>query len=351
MPALFTSKLLEWDRELNQRLMPWKGEKDPYKIWLSEVILQQTRVEQGWNYYNRFIEAFPTISALAYAEDQQVFKLWEGLGYYSRCRNLLATARLVMSEHNGVLPGTYQELIKLKGIGPYTASAISSFAFGENKAVVDGNVQRVLARYFGVSVSASTSAGKKFYADLAQSLISNESPAKYNQAIMDFGALICKPKQPACLQCIQSTECEAFRLGKVAELPFKEPAMAKKHRWFNYFILESAHHIYLRERTAKDIWQHLYEFLLIETSDDLPVPDKLLKNYLHSPFQVYPATKPYKQVLSHQVIHARFSRIVLSQDINIEGFKAVLKSDIKQFPFPRLISLFLQAELPERTDF
>jgi len=350
MPALFTSKLLDWDRELNQRLMPWKGEKDPYKIWLSEVILQQTRVEQGWNYYNRFIEAFPTISSLALAEDQQVFKLWEGLGYYSRCRNLIATARLVMNDHNGALPGNYHELLKLKGIGPYTAAAISSFAFGENQAVVDGNVQRVLARYFGVSIPVGNAAGKKFYQDLAQSLIPADAPAKYNQAIMDFGAIVCKPKQPACLECVQNTECEAFRLGKVAELPFKEAKLTKRHRWFNYFVIESGEHIYIRERTDKDIWQHLYEFLLVETSADLDPPRHVLRSYIEVPFSISPATKPYKQVLSHQVIHVRFSRVVVASDIPIDGFKPIKKADLDRFPFPRVISLFLEAESPENTD-
>jgi A/G-specific adenine glycosylase len=350
MPSSFTSKLLHWDTVENKRLMPWKGEKDPYRIWLSEVILQQTRVEQGWNYYTAFIEAFPTISALANAEDHRVFKLWEGLGYYSRCRNLLATARLIVNEYSGVFPSTYKELITLKGIGPYTAAAIASFAFGENKAVVDGNVQRVLARYFGVSVSAGSAAGKKFYQHLAQSLILHGFAAKYNQAIMDFGAIICKPKQPACNQCIQNTECEAFLHNKVNELPFKEPKLQKKHRWFNYFLVESEQHIYLRERTQKDIWQHLYEFLLIETDSEAATPRHLLNGHISLPFQFIGGNNNYKQVLSHQVIHAKFSRVFLQQDIEIQGMIRMKKSEFKRFPFPRLISSYIDAELRLHTD-
>ena len=330
--------------------MPWKGEKDPYKIWLSEVILQQTRVEQGWNYYNRFIETYPTVSSLALAEDSKVFKLWEGLGYYSRCRNLLATARLIMNDYGGIFPDNYKELIKLKGIGPYTAAAISSFAFGEKQAVLDGNVQRVLARYFGISVSIATAAGKKFYQDLAQSLIEPVEPGKYNQAIMDFGALICKPKQPACIQCIQNTECEAFLHDKVSELPFKEAKLTKKHRWFNYFIIESEECLYIRERAEKDIWQHLYEFLLVESSSEVDIQASLLNHHINIPFSIVPATKQYRQVLSHQVIHAKFSRIMLSRVIEIQGMIAIKKCNLKHYPFPRLIALYIQAESPDHTD-
>lgn len=330
--------------------MPWKGEKDPYKIWLSEVILQQTRVEQGWNYYNRFIEAFPTISSLAMAEDNKVFKLWEGLGYYSRCRNLLATARLIMSEHNGVFPANYNEIIKLKGIGPYTAAAISSFAFGEKQAVLDGNVQRVLARYFAVSVSVSTASGKKYYRELAQSLLHPDEPGKYNQAIMDFGAIICKPKQPACLQCIQQNECEAFLQNKVHLLPVKQAKLVKKNRWFNYYIIESAECFYISERVEKDIWQHLYEFFLIETGSEPKSPKSLLKKHIHIPYRTVQTNQQYRQVLSHQVVHATFTRILLNEEAEIPGMIAVKKSNLKRYPFPRVITLYLQAELPEHTD-
>jgi len=350
MLSSFTTRLLEWNDSSNHRLMPWKGEKDPYRIWLSEVILQQTRVEQGWNYYHRFIETYPTVTALAQAEDSKVFKLWEGLGYYSRCRNLLATARLVANELGGTFPGSYKELIKLKGIGPYTAAAISSFAFNENQAVVDGNVQRVIARYFGVSISAASSAGKKLFHQLAQNLIDPARPAAYNQAIMDFGATICKPQQPLCLQCVQNTECEAFLHNKVSELPFKEPKAAKKNRWFNYFIVESEQHVYIRERLAKDIWQHLYEFLMIETSQELTDPSVLLKEHFASPFTLVQSGNQYRQVLSHQVVHARFHRLIVSDDLEIEGLIRVKKEQLNHYPFPRVISLYLQAERSNSAD-
>ena len=203
----FTVKLLEWNAASNRREMPWKGEKDPYRIWLSEIILQQTRVEQGLKYYKNFIEAFPTVQELATAEEKKIFKLWEGLGYYSRCRNLIASAKMITSDFNGNFPNNYSDILKLKGVGPYTAAAISSFAFDEPQAVVDGNVQRVLARYFGVSTPIDSIVGKKFYQELAQSLLSNAQPSVYNQAIMDFGAVICKPQTPLCSTCIQREDC------------------------------------------------------------------------------------------------------------------------------------------------
>src|SRR5580698_9523423 len=201
--ADFAKKLLKWHKKENTRSMPWKGEKDPYKIWLSEVILQQTRVEQGWAYYERFLEAFPTIGDLASAPEKKVFKLWEGLGYYTRCRNLMITARRISSQYNGRFPSSYEGIVSLKGVGPYTAAAIASFAFNLPYAVVDGNVERVLARYFGEETPVDTSQGKKFYTGLAASLLDEKQAGRYNQAIMDFGAVICKPQNPLCTQCVQ----------------------------------------------------------------------------------------------------------------------------------------------------
>src|ERR1700749_1524911 len=194
----FTTLLLKWHNGKNSRVMPWKGEKNPYKIWLSEVILQQTRVEQGWSYYEKFVETFPTIHDLATAPEQKVFKLWEGLGYYSRCKNLIATAKRIDTEYKGVFPSTYEELLQLKGIGPYTAAAISSFAFGLPHAVVDGNVNRVLARDFGIETPFDTTEGKKIFSILAQELLDKKNSSAYNQAIMDLGATVCTPRNPLC---------------------------------------------------------------------------------------------------------------------------------------------------------
>jgi len=198
----FAELLIKWNKKENKRVMPWKGEKDPYKIWLSEIILQQTRVEQGLEYYNRFVKVFPEINKLAKAPDKKIFKLWEGLGYYTRCRNLITTARFIVKEKKGVFPQTYEEIISLKGVGPYTAAAISSFAFNLPHAVVDGNVYRVLSRVFGIKKPVDSTEGKKYFNGLANELLSKEQPGIYNQAIMDFGAIICKPSSPLCTACV-----------------------------------------------------------------------------------------------------------------------------------------------------
>ena len=219
--AGFTTLLLKWHKRKNSRTMPWKGEKDPYRIWLSEVILQQTRVDQGWSYYEKFITAFPTIHDLAVAPEQQVFKLWEGLGYYSRCRNLIATAKKIDTEYKGEFPSTYEEILALKGIGPYTAAAISSFAFRLPHAVVDGNVTRVLARYFGEKTPIDTTAGKRLFTELAGNLLDKEHPDVYNQAIMDFGATVCLPRNPLCTDCIQRDDCQARINELTTQLPVK----------------------------------------------------------------------------------------------------------------------------------
>ena len=222
MKLFFTKKLLRWNKKYNRREMPWKGEKDPYKIWLSEIILQQTRVEQGWNYYLKFINTFPSVQQLAHASDTKIFKLWEGLGYYSRCKNLIATAKIIDKEYNGEFPDSYEKILSLPGIGPYTAAAIASFAFNLPYAVVDGNVLRVLTRIGGIKTPADSTKGKTLLNKLALELLDKKQPGLYNQAIMDFGAVVCKPKIPACHDCIMQKNCNAYQLELVAELPVKE---------------------------------------------------------------------------------------------------------------------------------
>src|SRR5579872_3703919 len=252
--ALFSDILLKWHKRKNDRKMPWKGEKNPYRIWLSEVILQQTRVDQGWAYYEKFLDEFPTVHHLAIAPEQKVFKLWEGLGYYNRCRNLIATAKKIDAEYNGEFPTTYEEILALKGIGPYTAAAIASLAFGLPHAVVDGNVTRVLSRYYGEFTPIDSTAGKKFYAELAAELLNKEQADIYNQAIMDFGATICLPRNPLCLSCMQRTACQAQQNGWTTQLPVKEKSVSKKQRWLYYFLVETPDgKAYIRQRTAKDI--------------------------------------------------------------------------------------------------
>ncbi len=342
----FTRKLMRWHKTGNSRNMPWKGESDPYKIWLSEVILQQTRVEQGWSYYEKFIKAFPTVHKLANAPDQQVFKMWEGLGYYSRCKNLLITARTISRDLNGKFPPTYEEILKLKGIGPYTAAAIASFAFNEKKAVVDGNVQRVISRYFGISTPVDTTEGKKLYNTLAQSLIDEDAPGIYNQAIMDFGATVCKPRNPLCEQCIESLECEAFNNGYVHKLPVKEKKLTVKQRWFYYFIIEVADEVYLKKRTEKDIWQNLHEFVLFECDEpgDNPEKDFLIQLFKPGTYRVRTKSEMILQQLTHQRIYGRFFVIEVKPKQKLPGgdYFLVKKKKLREYAFPKLINSFLE---------
>jgi A/G-specific adenine glycosylase len=266
----FSNYLIFWYLQ-NKRDLPWRNETHPYPIWLSEIMLQQTRVAQGLPYYLKFIEAFPTVFDLARASEEQVLKLWQGLGYYSRARNLHATAREIAFEHNGNFPDSYDGLLKLKGVGDYTASAIASICYNEPTAVVDGNVYRVLSRVFGIDTAVNSSTGVKEFKLLAQELIDVEQPGTYNQAIMEFGARYCVPQNPDCANCIFSDRCEAFRKRQVDMLPVKIRKQKIKERHFNYLVLlsEEEQATILRRRNKKGIWQSLYEFPLIETSAEV----------------------------------------------------------------------------------
>jgi A/G-specific adenine glycosylase len=348
MKPVFARKLLKWNQHKNKRQMPWKGVKDPYKIWLSEIILQQTRVEQGWAYYEKFIKTFSSIKHLAKATDEKVFKLWEGLGYYSRCKNLLATARIVVKDHKGIFPSEYEKIKNLKGIGPYTAAAIASFAFNKPYAVVDGNVQRILARYFGITTPVDTSAGKKLFNQLAQALLDKDNPAIYNQAIMDFGATICKPQNPLCTICVQRNECVAYNLDQVKALPVKEKAIVKKERWFYYYLFVLNKQVYVKKRTAKDIWQNLHEFVLEETdkSQDTGVAQSAFFKKLigKQSFTVIAASKIYRQQLSHQYINGQFVIINLKKPLpGLKGYLLIENKKIKRLAFPGLINQYLQS--------
>lgn len=342
----FTQNLLFWNQHSNTREMPWKGENDPYKIWLSEIILQQTRVEQGLSYYQRFVERFPTVLDLALADDAEVFKYWEGLGYYSRCRNLLATARKIAFELQGNFPSSYEGLLSLKGIGPYTAAAISSFAYGLPKAVLDGNVFRVLSRYFGIDTPTDSPPGKKLYAQLAEALLAAEQPGTYNQAIMDFGAVICKPKQPLCPQCPQKDDCEAFKLGVQANLPVKEKRIKRRNRYFYYFLLKWENGVYLRQRLSNDIWQQLHEWVLVETEEQLTGS---ASDYFYALIaQIGPldaaaitVSEEYRQQLSHQTIVGRFIEATLKAPLPANSGYVWMSADkVRQLAFPRFITAF-----------
>jgi A/G-specific adenine glycosylase len=344
----FTKLLLKWHKDQNDRSMPWKGEKDPYKIWLSEIILQQTRVEQGLAYYNRFVNAFPDVGRLACASEQKVFKLWEGLGYYNRCRNLIETARIISRDYHGHFPASYEEIRKLRGIGPYTAAAIASFAFDLPYAVVDGNVERVLSRYFGISTPVDTAPGKRLYAQLASSLLARDQPGTYNQSIMDFGATICKPRNPLCPVCVQRKDCQARIHGWTETLPVKGKVKEKRRRLLYYLIVETPEEqVYIRERTGKDIWQGLYEFVLWETNRPVTAEGFSGSRFVRELFgrrklTVTHISRLYRQELSHQTIEGCFITIRLEKPpAKLGNYFPVGKKELPKYAFPKFINAWL----------
>lgn len=339
---LFVQKLLTWNKKKNNRQMPWKGEKDPYKIWLSEIILQQTRVEQGLKYYQNFIKAFPNVHALAKAPDEKIFKLWEGLGYYTRCRNLITTSKFISKDLKGIFPGDFESILQLKGIGNYTASAIASFAYNLPYAVLDGNVFRVLSRIFDIEIPIDTAEGKKIFFQLAQTVLPKTKAGEYNQAIMDFGAVICKP-YPECKACFFNKYCKAYLQGKQDLLPIKEKKIKIKERWLNYFIIKFKDSVLIRQRTSKDIWQQLFEFLLIETGE--AVSSKTILKLFTEQYGVEifhcKASHSMKQKLSHQLINFSFLELELNGKENFPGFSWVKTSQLNQYAFPKALQEFV----------
>ncbi len=355
--AHFTPQLLQW-AATQDRPMPWKGERDPYRIWLSEVILQQTRVEQGWPYYLRFVENYPTVHHLADAPEDAVMKLWEGLGYYSRARNLHATAKHVANELEGQFPDSYLGLLTLKGVGEYTAAAIASFAYDLPHAVLDGNVYRVLARYFGIETPTDAPAAKREFSALANALLDTARPAAFNQAMMDFGATVCTPAQPRCPVCPLQADCTAYRLNKVAELPRKSKAKARKDRFFVYAVFRYRGDTFIQQRIAQDIWQNLYEFPLLELPklpDDFnELPPLLLRHWFGEKIPAdldVTISKPFRQTLTHRQVTAVFCEMNLPDDTLPAFFEAspfpdwlrISKAELKKnIAVPRVIDWYLQ---------
>lgn len=339
----FSKVLIHWYLQ-NQRDLPWRKTKDPYRIWLSEIMLQQTRVAQGLPYFLKFVDAFPTVFDLAKAEEQRVLKLWQGLGYYSRARNLHFTAKYIAEELNGKFPNTFSELKKLKGVGDYTAAAIASICFDEPAAVVDGNVYRVLARYFGIHTPINSTPGIKEFKILAQELIDPNQPANYNQAIMDFGALHCKPKNPLCSECDFNETCWAYRKAEVEKLPVKEKKIKIKHRYFNYLVIVTDDgNTLLEEREGNGIWKGLYQFPLVESKKEIEATtltnleefqERIPKDYSISLFN----DKAIVHKLSHQHLHTRFWIITSKQQ---DRFSIPWKT-VEDYPVPVLISNFLK---------
>ncbi|MFD0964447.1 A/G-specific adenine glycosylase [Pseudofulvibacter geojedonensis] len=336
-------KLISWYL-VNKRDMPWRNTTDPYKIWLSEIMLQQTRVAQGMPYYLSFINAFPTVHDLAKANEDEVLKLWQGLGYYSRARNLHATAKFVSRELNGLFPNNYNGLLSLKGVGDYTASAIASICFGEPKAVLDGNVFRVLSRVFNIDTPINESIGKKEFALLASELLDKDNPATYNQAIMEFGAIHCKPQSPLCNNCILIDSCQAYKSNRVKELPVKLKKIKIKKVYYNYIVpISHNNDTVLVKRPPKGIWANLFEFPLIEspkeiTLSQLVLSDKLKQLGLESNTPVLYNENSIVHKLSHRHIYTKFWII----DVDEISNNKVSFTEIEKYPVPVLIANFIK---------
>lgn len=345
----FSKKLLEWYNP-STRNLPWKLTNDAYKIWLSEIILQQTRVEQGTPYYLAFIEKYPTVKKLATAPLDDVLKLWEGLGYYSRARNLHVAAKQVMELHHGHFPTTYENIIALKGIGNYTAAAIASFAYNLPHAVVDGNVYRVLSRVFGIETPIDATEGKKQFEQLAHQLLDKKNPAIYNQAIMDFGALVCKPQNPLCVQCPFSSECKALELDKISLLPIKAKKLIKTERHFHYFVLHDAESIFIKQRIGKDIWNGLFEFPVEEANGQWSIENSMILSKINHQPSTVDQSLVYKQTLTHQFINAHFYEIKLQKLPELDiSYQKIQKKSILYYAFPKIVRSYLEDRLNSLT--
>jgi A/G-specific adenine glycosylase len=340
----FTNSLTQWYLQ-NKRDLPWRKTVDPYKIWLSEIMLQQTRVAQGTPYFLSFVSAFPTVFDLAAANEEQVLKLWQGLGYYSRARNLHKTAQYVANELSGIFPYNYNDLLKLKGVGEYTAAAIASFSYNEAVPVVDGNVFRVLSRYFNIDTDIAAASAKKEFAALAFELMPKNNPALFNQAIMEFGALQCVPKSPNCGICIFNSSCAALQKKKVDQLPVKSKKLKVRNRFFNYLVVSDENeNTIIQKRTAKGIWHNLYEFPLIET--DAPEDFDFISTTIQDEFFENNSVtsiedcneKSIIHKLSHQHLHIKFWKIKVDGTIE-NGIDA---ATLKTFPFPIVIFNFIE---------
>ena len=338
----FARAILNWYM-VNKRDLPWRNTNDPYSVWLSEIILQQTRITQGLPYYLKFISKYPTINSLARANENDILILWQGLGYYSRARNLLKTAKFIVDECNGKFPSTYTELIKLKGIGEYTASAISSICFNERRAVLDGNVYRVLSRFYGIDVPVNNHFGKKFYMDYAQKLAPKKSCGDYNQGIMDFGSLMCKPKAPLCDKCILEKDCIASKMKNINYFPVKLKKNAPKITHFNYLVLLDSDHMIWINKIKNGIWKNLFQFPMIESKKELNKIQVLSNEIFKSIVPISNSdiilfnSSPIIHKLSHKTIYAKFW-ILPVEHSNSNSIKF---SDVNKYPVPRLIEKFL----------
>ena len=336
--ADFSLLIQDWFRQ-NERNLPWRENKNPYFIWLSEIMLQQTRVDQATNYFLAFKEKYPTVSDLAKAPEDEVLNLWQGLGYYSRARNLHATAKIVHEDFNGEFPNQYKDILSLKGVGEYTAAAIGSIAFGLPYAVVDGNVYRVLSRYFNIDQPIDTTQGIKHFKSLAQELLDESKPGNYNQAIMEFGALQCTPKNPSCDTCPLVDSCEGYATNNHLNLPIKSKKTKVKNRYVNYVVLTDGQHTLLKKRGTKDIWAGLYDFPgNDEFNKDIGIEDLLEK---YDPEKYY-LDNELKHILSHQKLFVKFW-VFEKKDIKNTEYEKVKLKDLENYPLPQLLVKYLTA--------
>ncbi|SDE53792.1 A/G-specific DNA-adenine glycosylase [Mucilaginibacter pineti] len=341
----FTDELVQWYLS-NKRDLPWRNTTNAYIIWLSEIILQQTRVEQGLPYFNRFLEKYPTVTDFAAAHEDEVLKLWQGLGYYSRGRNMLKTARLVQEQYNGVFPTSYDELIKLKGIGEYTAAAIASFSANEAKAVVDGNVYRVLARYYGIFEPINSTQGKKIFQSAASDLLNKQNPALHNQTMMEFGAMLCKPKNPACGICPVREGCYAFINNATTGLPVKLNKLKVRERFFNYFLVTDSNTILMNKRGENDIWANMYDLPMVETSALLSIDELIqlpeVKTMFGNNLNIIEDSPIHKHILTHQRLFVRMIKTD-NYPVNMnENWAYFSVENLQDLALPRIIFILIK---------
>lgn len=340
----FSNELIQWYLQ-NKRELPWRNTTDAYVIWLSEIILQQTRVEQGMPYFHRFLEKYPDVRAFAAADEGDILNLWQGLGYYSRGRNMLKTARQVVEQFNGVFPVDYLQLTNLKGIGEYTAAAISSFSANESRAVVDGNVFRVLARYFGISEPINSTKGKKLFQGIANDLLSKEHPGLHNQAMMEFGAMLCKPKNPDCAICPVKEGCYALKHNRINSLPQKLKKVKIKERYLNYLLITDGDNILMNKRDERDIWANMYDLPLFESQERLSSEEVLalpnVKEYFGENIRTIDTFPIKKHILTHQHLYAQFIHID-NKPIKLEQkWFYTNVNNLEKLAMPKIIFIFL----------